>query len=320
MLGVGQGPDSGMTSIRNSKRPGLSGRTAGAAVIALLLFAGLASRSGHAEDPGLVTRALATELTAAQDASHPMRYRSRKSTPRLTSTKQIIETRDGAVARLLTINDAAPGAEDRQKDDARLDELLADPSHQKKRKQNQQDDTGRAVKVLRALPKAFLYQYAGSAPRGIGTIERYTFVPNPKFNPSDLELQVLTALTGELDVDPVHERVTRLEGHLQQDVDIGWGILGRLYKGGWLVISQAEVGGGQWRIVHFQMAMSARVIFKARSFDTVEDQSDFEPVPVGLTYQQAIQLLRSSTEPEAQGNPASRRNRANPGNSATAAK
>src|SRR3954470_12503371 len=112
-------------------------------------------------DPGLVNRALANELRAAQDGGHLMQYCLRKSTPRLTSTKQIVQTKDGGVARLLTINDNEPSPAERQKDDARLDALLADPSRQRKRRQREQDDTGRAVKALRALPKAFLYEYAG---------------------------------------------------------------------------------------------------------------------------------------------------------------
>ena len=52
-------------------------------------------------------------------------------------------------------------------------------------------------------------------------------------------------MAGEIWIDPVKLRVVRLEGHLQQDVDFGWGILGRLNKGGWIVIEQADVGGGQ---------------------------------------------------------------------------
>jgi len=211
----------------------------------------------------------------------------------VTSTKEILETRDGAVARLLSINDAAPGPADRQKDEARLDALLADPSRQRKRKQSEQDDTGRALKALRALPRAFLYQYTASETIGSQTLERYAFTPNPKFSSSDLELLVLTAMSGTLTIDAAHERVVRLEGHLLQDIDIGWGILGRLNKGGWLMIEQADVGGGQWRIVHFQLAMNGRVFFKTRSFDTTEEESQFAPVPVGLTYQQAIQILRS---------------------------
>ena len=254
-------------------------------------------------DNTLVTRALAAELKAAQDNSHPMQYRLRKATPRLTSTRQIIETRDGAVARLLLVNDIAPSPSDRQKDDARLDGLLADPSRQARRKQGEQNDTARALKVLRVLPKAFLFQYAGTVPNSSGTIERYTFKPNPKFTPSDLELIVLTAMTGELQIDAVHERAVRLEGHLGQDVDFGWGILGRLYKGGWLVIEQGDVGDGQWRILRFKMEMSGRVFIKTRSFDTAEEQSQFAPVPASLTYQQAIEMLRAGQKggPDARG-------------------
>jgi hypothetical protein len=101
-------------------------------------------------------------------------------------------------------------------------------------------------------------------------------------------------MTGAIWIDPVKLRVVRLEGHLQRDVDFGWGILGRLNQGGWIVIEQAEVGGGQWRTVHFQMKMSGRVVFKTRVFDTTENESGYEPVPAGLGYQKAIEMLRAS--------------------------
>ncbi len=276
-------------------------KLAGACRIAVLLslwfvFALPVSAQNPASlhDGAEVQRALSAELKAAQDTGHPMRYRLRKSTPRLTSIKEIVETKDGAVARLLSINDKPPSEADRQKDDVRLDALLADPTRKHRRKQNEQDDMGRAVKVLRALPKAFLYQYAGSTANGAATLDRFTFTPNPKFSSPDLETQVLTEMTGEILVDPVHERVVRLEGHLRHDVDFGWGILARLNKGGWIVLEQANVGADQWRIVHFQMVMSGRVLIKTRSFDTTEEETQFAPVPVGLSYQQAIQLLRPS--------------------------
>ena len=249
---------------------------------------------GHdAADRGLVARALANELNAAQDSRHPMQYQLRKSSPRLTTTKLVIETKDGAVARLLTVNDNELSPADRQKDDARLEALLADPGRQHKHRQTEQDDTGRALKVLRVLPRAFLYQYTGSETNGAVTLARFAFSPNPKFSSADLELLVLTAMSGTLTIDATHERVVRLEGRLQQDVDIGWGILGRLNKGGWLTIEQADVGGGLWRITRFQMDMNGRVFFKTKSFNTTEDESQFAPVPADLTYQQAIQMLRS---------------------------
>ena len=146
--------------------------------------------------------------------------------------------------------------------------------------------------MLRALPTAFVYQFAGPVPNSDGNEYKFSFRPNPKFTPPDLETQVLTAMTGELWIDAAHRRVTRLQGHLEQDVDFGWGMLGRLNKGGWIAIEQVPVAGDQWRIVRFKMGMSGRVLFKTKSFDTVEEETEFEPVREGMGYGEAIKMLR----------------------------
>ena len=258
-------------------------------LILVFLLAGIAAA---AQDAGLVQRALSHEARAANGAQHPMRYRLRKASPRLTTTKEICETADGAVARLIAVNDAPLAQADEQREHARLDLLLSDPSRQRRRKQSQDQDTGRAMKVLRALPYAFVYEYAGTGQAATGPVARFKFRPNPKFDPPDLETQVLKQMTGELWIDPAQERVVRLDGRLQEDVDYAWGILGRLYKGGTIRIDQAPVGENEWRIVHFDMKMSARVVFKTKVFDTTEDESQFVPVPAGLRYQQAIAMLR----------------------------
>jgi hypothetical protein len=239
----------------------------------------------------LVDRALAAELRAAQDVSHPMRYKLRKTSPRLTSTKEIVETPEGAVARLVAIGDKPLTAADESKEQARLDGLLSDASLQRHRKQSEDQDTGRALKVLRALPQAFVYQYASTD--AATSIAKFIFKPNPAFSPPDLETQSLTEMAGEIWIDTVQERVTRLEGHLLDDVEFGWGILGRLNKGGWIVIEQTDVGGGQWRIRRFQMAMSGRVLFKTKNFETAEEGTEFVPVPAAISYQKAIEMLRS---------------------------
>jgi hypothetical protein len=258
------------------------------------LTAGGQNAAGHESD-ALVQRALANEVRATSDGQHPMRYRLHKASPRYASTKDIFETKDGAVAHLIAVNDAPLNAEDEQKERVRLDGLLSDPSKQRHRKQSEDADTARAMKVLRALPNAFLYQFAGTAAGPTGMVKKFTFKPNPKFDPPDLETQVLAQMTGEICVDVDQQRVTRLEGHLTKDVDLAWGILARLNKGGWIVIEQAIVGEHQWRVVHFQMSMSGRVVFRTRVFDTTEDQSQFAALPVGLSYQQAIQMMNSGS-------------------------
>lgn len=250
----------------------------------------------------LVERALGAELRTVQDPNHPMRYLLRKTTPRLTTTKEIVETRDGAVARLVAIFDRPLNTDEEAHEQDRLNLLFSDPSRQQHRKQSEEGDLGLVLKLLRMLPKAYLYQYAGQgagqveSPAGspAGIVEKFTFRPNPAFNPPDLESQALTAMTGELWIDAAQERVVRLEGHLQQDTDYGWGILGKLDKGGWIVIEQSDVGGRQWRIMRFKMRMDLRVLFKARSIDTTEEMTRYEPVSAGMDYRQAIQMLRGA--------------------------
>lgn len=269
-------------------------------ILPLLLLAPLTAATqgavANARDAALVKRALATELRNATNAQHPMRYRLRKSTPRLTSTREIFETKDGSVARLLEINDKPLSPADEKKEQSRLNVLLKNPDNQLHRKISQDNDTHRVLKVLRALPTAFIYTYAGTAVGPTGAVEKFTFKPNPDFDSQDLETQVLTEMSGEIWIDAAQERVARLEGHLEDDVDFGWGILGRLYKGGWIVIEQAEVSPGQWRIVRIQLKMTGRLLFANKAFDTLQEHTRFTPVPMGLGYSQAIHMLRAGSD------------------------
>ena len=92
-----------------------------------------------------------------------MRYVLRKSTPRLTSTREISQTKDGDVARLLSLNGGPLSADAEQNEMERLDQLASGPGRQRHRAQAEDADRARAVKVLEMLPTAFLYQYAGES-------------------------------------------------------------------------------------------------------------------------------------------------------------
>jgi hypothetical protein len=242
----------------------------------------------------MVSQALDQELRMAQDTTHPMRYRLRKSSPRLATTKDIVETSQGFVARLIAVNDRPLSPIDEQHEQGRLDALLSDPTLQRHRKQGEDADQAIVLKLLRMLPQAFLYQYAGLGAGSAGPVQKFNFWPNPRFNPPDLETQALTAMTGQLWVDAAEGRVVRLEGHLQQDTNYGWGLLGKLDKGGWVLLEQADVGSHQWRITHVKLQMNLRILVKNKSFDTDETMSSFQPVPAGIDYRQAIQLLRTT--------------------------
>ena len=249
------------------------------------------------ETQALVHAVLQTELNAAQDPTHPMQYRLRKVSPRLATTKRIVETKDGDVARLLSINDGPLSPQDEQNEEARLQGLLNDPSLQRHRQQREQGDTERARKVMRALPDAFLYTFAGIADTPRGPSYRLSFQPNPSFDPQDLEAQVLKGMAGELWIDVAQHRVTRLEGKRIRDVDYGWGILGKLDQGGTLLLEQADIGNHQWRTTHMVLVMNARFLVKTVKLDTSLELSQFEPVTAGMSYQQAIQMLEPHGKP-----------------------
>jgi len=247
----------------------------------------------QAEAQARVQRALAEELRSSQDQNHPMRYRLHKVSPRLTTTKEIIETRDGFVAHLLSVNNQPLDSAAEAQEEARLNALLGDASLQKNRKQREAGDSAIVFKLLRMLPQAFVYQDAGPVAASQGRIEKFTFQPKPGFEPPDLESQALTAMNGELWMDLQEERLVHLSGVLGTDTNYGWGILGKLNKGGWLAIDQTNVGGGQWRISHVQLKMNLRILLKTKVFDTDEQLSDYRPVSA-MDYRQAIHLLRAA--------------------------
>ena len=249
----------------------------------------------QAEAQALVQRALAEETDAAKNGSRPMRYTLRKITPRLTTTKEIIETSDGDVARLTEVNGEPLSEAAEQREMSRLNALAANQADQDHRKQTEDNDRARAIKILRALPKAFVYTYTGPGTSAAGPVETYSFAPRPGYSPSGTETQILTAMTGTIAVDPSAGRVTHLEGHLRKDVNFGWGIVGRLNKGGWMAIDQARVADGQWRTVRLQLAMTGRIVFFTKTYDTLQEQSDYRPVAEGLDYREAIRQLSASS-------------------------
>jgi hypothetical protein len=246
----------------------------------------------------MVQRVLRTEIAAVEDSSretaHPMQYRLHKSSPRYSTTKLIVETKDGDVARLVEINNAPIGPQDEQNEAARLDRLLSDPGLQQHRQQSEQSDSERIRKIIRALPDAFLYQYAGIVDTPQGPSYRLTFQPNPSFDPQYLEAQVLKEMAGELWIDVAQQRVTKLDCKRLRDVQVGLGLLGKLYQGGTLLLEQADVGNHEWRTTRMVMAMNARILFETKNWDTTLELTQFSPVTPGITYQQAVQLLKSA--------------------------
>jgi len=261
------------------------------------LHAAFAQGDDVARDPdALVRRASQNELQAG-NGNHPYRYLLHKIDDSRITTKEIVETKDGDVARLIAVNDKPLDAEAQQAEIDRLNNLAAHPELQEHRRKKEQADDDRANEMLRLLPDAFIYHYEGMVDGPNGPCYRLSFKPNPNFDPPDREAQVYAGMAGELWIDKGQERMVRLDAHLIADVEFGWGILGRLYKGGSIMVEQADVGDHHWETTHMKLSLTGRaLLIKPLSFQTTEDASHFEPVPPEMSYQGAIKMLLNNND------------------------
>ncbi len=252
-------------------------------------------------DPmALVERAAANELRANENrlshSQQPVRFRLYKENEKGTTTKAVVQTKDGTVARLLTI-DGKPLTEDQEQDEAaRLDRLMEQPETQERRRKREQEDTERSNKLIKIMPVAFLYTYQGIVQGPTGPAVKLSFQPNPHFVPPDTETRIAVGIAGELLIDKERERMVRLDAHLFTDVDFGWGFIGRLYKGGNIRIENADIGNGNWQLVHMKLDLTGKALMvKTLTFHITEDATDFEPVPTGMDYKDAIRMLQHAT-------------------------
>lgn len=263
-------------------------------VLAALPAVFLARAQEPVDDPVALVRAASWNELHASNGSHPVRFRLRKQDEDGVTTKEIVQTKDGDIARLIAVNDKPLTPERAKTEQTRLDNLLAHPELQAHRHKKEQEDSNRENEMVRLLPDAFLYTYRGIVNTPEGPAWRLTFMPNDKFIPPDREAQVYHGMAGELWIDCREKRIVRLDAHLISDVNFGWGVIGRLYKGGTIQVIQKDVGNNHWEAIHMKLDLTGKILMiHTVNFRTTEDTSNFRQVSNSLTYQDAIRMLQS---------------------------
>ena len=104
-------------------------------------------------------------------------------------------------------------------------------------------------------------------------------------------------MEGDLTIDRKAMRIAKIDGTLFKDVDFGWGILGRLYKGGKFIIVQRDVGNGDWEEVQELLQFNGKILLvKSLTVWSNETMTDFRPIPENITTAQALDLLQKSVD------------------------
>jgi hypothetical protein len=224
-----------------------------------------------------------------------LRYVIHRTDEHRDTTKRIIETVDGDVARLVGVDGKPLNAAADRAELERLDTLTAHPELQEHRHKSEQKDAERANRLLALLPDAFLYRFEGMASCAAGQCYRLSFTPNPHFTPPNMESDLLRGVAGEVWIDVMQERLIRLDGHFIADVDFGFGIIGKLNKGGTVLMEQTDVGGHDWELTRLTLHVNGKALMlKTFSFQINEEASGFAPVAPGLRYTEAIRMLKAS--------------------------
>jgi hypothetical protein len=92
--------------------------------------------------------------------------------------------------------------------------------------------------------------------------------------------------------------MARMDGSLFEDVTFGWGLLGRLNKGGTFSVMQKHVGDDHWVYVSLDVKMVGHaVIFKSINVRQVERLTDFHRMNDDITISQAYELLQKNESP-----------------------
>jgi len=254
--------------------------------------------------PGeLVRAAVANEVEAANHPGVKHMFRARKQTPRGSQTRLYVETTSAMAGVLIAINDQPLTPQQQQGETNHLEWLMENPEQLRKKQAREKEDADRTLHIVKALPDAFRYEYAGTENSGAGLgaegsqLVRLKFAPNPGYSPPSRTEQALAGMQGYLLIDTKSMRIARIDGTLFRDVTFGWGIIGHLDKGGHFRVQQADVGDGSWDITELSLRLTGKILlFKPLTMVSDEVFSDFRRVPDDLSFEQGVKLLKAEQE------------------------
>jgi hypothetical protein len=279
------------------------------ALILLLTTASFARQpatvSSYHDPAELVRKVVQNEIKAANDDTAHFLFRGEKTTPKGSTTRLYVETKEATAGLVIAYNGKPLTPEQRQAEEARVERFINHPEELKKKREQERASAERTMRIVRALPEAFLFEYAGEEPgsAGIGRagdpLVKLTFRPNPRYEPPSRVEEVLSGMQGYVLVDAVRYRLASMDGTLFKAVGFGWGILGRLDRGGRFVVHQQEVGDNVWEISSMALSFTGKILLvKNLSIISTEIFSGFKQVPSDLTFTQALELLKKE-EPSA---------------------
>jgi hypothetical protein len=252
------------------------------------------------QDPAkLMRKAVQNEVQASNDDSVHYLFRGIKTTPQGSTTRLYVETKEATAGLVIAYNGNPLTPEQRQAEEARVERFIDNPEELRKKREQEHESAERTLRIMRAMPDAFLFEYAGEEQgrEGVGRagdpLVKLQFRPNPNYRPPSHVEDVLTGMQGYVLVDAAGYRIASIDGTLVKEVGFGWGILGHLDRGGHFMVQQQEVADKDWEISSMTLKFTGKILLlKTLNISSTEVFSGFRQVPSNLTFAQAMELLK----------------------------
>ena len=272
-------------------------------VVSCAAFSNFATAQAQAVPSGTplswVQAAADNEIPIINQDGTPVRYVVHKVDVKGDTTREIIETRQGNVARLIQRNAQPLTPDEDAAERARLQAILDSPDDFIKHHKHDESNRQMSRDLVSLLPKAMIHTYAPGQPQIAGPPQVVIdYHPDPNFQPPTALSKVLTGIEGRAWIDARTKRVIRIEGRIIKPVSFGWfGMLGSINEGGTLTLEQVNTGNDRWVYSRLDEQLSTRVIIKSVPVSDRMTASDFKLLPTPLTFQEAVRTLLAESIP-----------------------
>jgi hypothetical protein len=259
--------------------------------VTLTLALALLATAAYPQETSLIEKVAANEVAARQGRPHYF-YVSEERSVRTGDhlwKENVVETTDGALRRLIAIDNKPLTPDEADAEQRRIDNLVAHPDEFRRQNQAHKDDEDRAAQLLQILSSDFVLTPDGEAKGCL----RFNFQPKPDFRPASYQERVAHEMAGTVSLKRPENRLCTLDAKIVHPVEFGFGMLGHIDQGGHFSLARKQIDEKNWKSDHISVHINGRILMlKSLAQDQEAVRTDIRTVPLDLTVAQAAQLTR----------------------------
>jgi hypothetical protein len=203
----------------------------------------------------------------------------------------VVETPDGRMRRLLSVDGKPLSADEKKAEDDRITYLVNHPDQFRREEQGRKDDETRLGVLLSELPRLYMFDEEGTEDGCL----RIAFHPNPTFQEATYQDRVLHATSGFLYIRMPDMRLCAMNAKLDHRVEFGYGLLGKISENSKFSMVRSEVVPGEWKTTKTDIHIDGSLLLlKSYSRDEQSVHYGFKTVPPNLSLAQAASLVRAN--------------------------